>query len=506
MSRRRRVAVAGLSLESNAFSPVTRREDFEALVLRSGEALRPLIESDAILGFGPRLRALGDYELVPTLVAVGGAGGPCDHAFYEEALVETRARLRGALPVDGLFVFGHGAGLTTELDDLDGAYLAALRDVVGPECAIVAELDLHGNVSPQMVESADCLIAYRTNPHVDVKERSVEAAEILHEILEGMEPRVAFVKLPLAPPSVTQLTGPGHPYGDLIRRGEARMGGPIANVSILSGFAHADSRHVGMSVVVTARGDEAAADALARELAELAWADRHRYRVELTSLDDAARMARAAGEGDPSPPLAFADVADNPGGGGRGNTVWILEAFHRAGARGVQMGLFHDPVLAAEAHAVGEGGRFRARFNRDESDPLSGRFEAEARVACRCDGRFTGRHGMMAGVPMNLGASCLLELDGIAVAVSSVRQQIFGPEFLEHFGLRPAEARSFVLKSRGHFRAGFSGLVSPDRVVEVDAPGLTTPNLRQLPWRGLPRPVFPLDPETEWPARRSAEP
>jgi microcystin degradation protein MlrC len=56
-----------------------------------------------------------------------------------------------------------------------------------------------------------------------------------------------------------------------------------------------------------------------------------------------------------------------------------------------------------------------------------------------------------------------------------------------------------VVKSRGHFRAAFDELFSDDRILEVDVPGLTTPVLARVPWRRIPRPIYPLDPETVWP-------
>jgi microcystin degradation protein MlrC len=59
-------------------------------------------------------------------------------------------------------------------------------------------------------------------------------------------------------------------------------------------------------------------------------------------------------------------------------------------------------------------------------------------------------------------------------------------------------ARSVVVKSRGHFRAGFNHLFPPERIVEVDVPGLTSPNLANFDWKYLPRPVFPLDKEATW--------
>jgi len=218
----------------------------------------------------------------------------------------------------------------------------------------------------------------------------------------------------------------------------------------------------------------------------------------LTSLEDSTRMALACGKDPAQPALLFADVADNPGGGGRGNTCWILKAFHDAGVEGALLGIFYDPALAAEAHALGAGAKFRARFNRDETHPLSGRFEADAVVEALHDGTLIGRRGISAGHTLVLGPMALVRVGGIRVAVVSVRQQAKDIAMFEAFGLDVSKARSVVVKSRGHFRAAFDEVFPDDRIVEVDAPGLTTPVLQRVPYRDVPRPVFPLDPDLHW--------
>src|ERR1700748_3169775 len=108
-----------------------------------------------------------------------------------------------------------------------------------------------------------------------------------------------------------------------------------------------------MSVVVTTRGDEAAARRLAADLARRAWDDRHRYVPHLVSIDEATRRMVDTNRHPALPALCFADVADNPGGGGRGNTTDLLQAFAEAGVKGAYLGIIYDPPLAAEAHRHG---------------------------------------------------------------------------------------------------------------------------------------------------------
>jgi microcystin degradation protein MlrC len=202
---------------------------------------------------------------------------------------------------------------------------------------------------------------------------------------------------------------------------------------------------------------------------------------------------------DPSrPAVIFSDAGDNPGGGGRGNTTWLLSALHKAGAKGVLVGVFIDEALAAEAHRQGTGARFRAVFNEVAETEFSKRFAADARVVALSDGKVVGRRGIYAGRSIDLGPVAALDLGGITVVVGTRRKQCADPVQFECLGLDIGRARTVVVKSRGHFRAGFDEFFRPEQVYEVDTAGLTSPVLDRIPFRHLPRPVFPLDAAAQW--------
>jgi microcystin degradation protein MlrC len=257
--------------------------------------------------------------------------------------------------------------------------------------------------------------------------------------------------------------------------------------------------------MVTTRTDPGRAQQVASEIAARIWEGRAAWVTNLTSLDDATRMALEAGRDPARPSLLFADVADNPGGGGRGNTAYILEAFVKAGVQGAVLGIHNDPALAAEAHAKGLGARFLARFNRDESNVFSRPFEAEAVVEALTDGKVVGRRGIYAGRSVSTGRTALLRIGGVRVAVVTLRRQLAEPQMVESLGVDLRQVRSLVVKSRGHFRSGFDDIWSRDRIIEVDVPGLTTVVLTRVPWREVPRPIYPLDPEMAWTPPQPAE-
>ncbi len=502
-----RIALAGMALESNAFAPVATEADFRARYYFEGdeilaEARRPVSVISAEMAAAVRtLDATGPWTPAPTIVTDCPPWGPVDHAFLTATVEAIVSRLEASAPLDAVYVANHGAMVSTGTPDPDGEMLARIREAVGPGAAVVVTLDLHANLSERMVEAADVVIGYRTNPHVDMLERGEEAAHAIRAMLAGMRPRGTLVRLPFTPPSVTLLTASG-PYGELIDYGQRRKrehGGAILDVSIFGGFVFGDTPKNGLAVVVTGRAEEAPARALACEIAARAWADRARYERRLVPLKEAVALALSD---DPArPPVIFSDAGDNPGGGGGGNTTWLLRALVEAGARGVLYGSFFDPALASLAHEAGVGASIDAELNAAGETEFARRFKAPAVVRAVREGAVTGRRGIYAGRRLELGRMAAIEMGGeggVTAVVISARHQTADPVFFEALGLDVGAARTVCVKSRGHFRAGFDLWFGPDRIYEVDTPGVTAPVLDRFDWKGLPRPVYPLDPDTEW--------
>lgn len=506
MSDGPKIAILGIHLESNRFAPPVTRPDFEEKCLVYGEGL--LSDSrgahpracGTLTGFVREMDRIGNWVPAPLVYADGGAAGPIDHEFFEELKSEMRERLLAAMPVDGVYFPEHGAAVSTDHPDPDGELYEMAREIVGPDVPIVSALDLHAIVSEKMVEMTDVMVSYRTNPHVDQVERGEECAHVLHELLAGVKVEVAFIRLPIVAPQVKQLTAEGL-YAEAIQYGQTQIDETVMNVSILGGFTYGDTPFNGMAFLVTTRGDRPRAEALCRELAEKVWAERERFLPTLTPLEDCIALAVAQGEDPTRERVIIADVADNPGGGGRGNTAWLLKGLYEAGAKGAILGVFFDIPLAAEAHEKGVGAVFQARFNRSETDQYSEQFEAEAEVLYLSDGQIVGRDpGSRAGMAVDLGPTAVLRIGTVTVVVISIRQQCIDPGYFEEFGIDVAGAPTTVVKSRGHFRAGFSVHFRPDQVIECDAPGLTSPNLSNFDWQGFKRPIYPLDLDAEWTA------
>jgi microcystin degradation protein MlrC len=273
------------------------------------------------------------------------------------------------------------------------------------------------------------------------------------------------------------------PYADAIAYGQTKVGDGVLDVSIVGGFVFSDTPKNGVAVVVNG---EMGVDvrSIAADIAVRIWNDRKRFVKRLTSMEDAIASAL---RGDSA--RIWSDAGDNPGGGGTGKTTTLLKALYEAGVKDVLYGVFFEPEIAVAAHSG--GAEIQARFSEG--------FTAPAKVLRITDGQCVGSRGSIwAGRALDLGPTCALQIGGITVICVSKRKQCADPVFFEMHGLDVRAARTVVVKSRGHFRAGFDEFFPPERVVEVDTPGLTSPVLERLAFKGLPRPVFPLDVDAKW--------
>src|ERR1700757_1575876 len=244
-----RVALLGFSIECNKFAPPATKEHFLTRTYLEGGAVVEEARSATPCmlpetpGFIEAMDASGPWTPVGIALAMTEPNGPVEHSFFVELLDTIERRLMAELPVDAVYICSHGAGLTTEEDDPDGALFAKVREIVGPDVPVAATLDLHANVSERMVNSVDVFIGYRTNPHLDMRERGAEAASAIREMLGGVRPTRALIKLPIVPPTVTMLTAAG-PYADMIDFGQTKIGpgtnAEIMNVSVMGGFDFSD--------------------------------------------------------------------------------------------------------------------------------------------------------------------------------------------------------------------------------------------------------------------------
>jgi microcystin degradation protein MlrC len=144
---------------------------------------------------------------------------------------------------------------------------------------------------------------------------------------------------------------------------------------------------------------------------------------------------------------------------------------------------FTDASLVAQARQVGIDSVFDAVFGARTSRDFGARVQTSARVLRLTDGRFRNRGPLDFGMEVDLGASALLDVDGVKTIVTSRRQPADDPAFFELHGIDLASTRLLCVKAKYRFRAAFASLCT--QIIDCDAPGPATVDLRALPFRNV---------------------
>jgi microcystin degradation protein MlrC len=351
-----RIAVGGFGHETNSF--ITHRADFayfaehrdrppfvagEALLARFAEGSLPLC------GFLKEVETR--HSLVPLVWAHGSAGGTVTDDAFERIVGEMVAMLSKAPPVDAVYLDLHGAMTTDYFQDAEGEILRRVRAAAG-DVPIVASLDYHANVTPEMVALADSLVAFRSYPHIDRPETGRRACRVLEALLKNGRPAGrAFRSLPFMIPLTSQCTLV-EPSRTVVAASRD-LEGAIVSLAYAAGFPQSDLYWCGPSVFCHAE-TQAAADENADNLAALVVAREPEFVSTLfTPREGVARALDLMTSA--SRTVVIADVQDNPGAGGSGDTTGILRELLRANAAGAVLGIFCDPDAARAAHDAGEG-------------------------------------------------------------------------------------------------------------------------------------------------------
>lgn len=477
----RRIAVGGFQHETNTFAP--RQAAYADFVraggwpgLTRGEAMFEDVVgiNIPIAGFIQEAQTLG-HELRPLSWASTEPSAHVTEDAFERIAGQIVEDLREMRDLDAVYLDLHGAMVTEHLEDGEGELLRRVRSVVGPEMPLVTSLDLHANITPEMVARADTMIAYRTYPHVDMAATGARVARHLDRLLDGAgkngngRQHKAFRQLPF----LMQLTA-GCTFHDpargLYEQLEALEDRQVSSMSFACGFGPADIFHCGPSLV--AYGDtQAAADSAADVLYDYAMRREESFVSEIWQPAEAVAKALALAK-DADKPVVLADTQDNPGAGGESDTVGLLAELVRQDVPDTALAILFDPEVAAAAHAAGEGAEISVGLGSKSGQYNHKPFEATYRVEALGDGRFTGTGPFYKGARMQLGPMAQLSLRGVRIVVASTKLQAADQAIFRHVGVEPTEQRILGLKSSVHFRADFQPIA--EEILLVAAPG---PNL-----------------------------
>ncbi|CAN5284111.1 M81 family metallopeptidase [soil metagenome] len=516
------IFVAGFHHETNTFAPSPA--DWDAFTCGAGypgyargEAMLAKMRTSSmpIAGFAAEAVTRG-WTLLPSVWAGAMPSNRVTVDAFERICGEIIEDLhRGGF--EAIYLDLHGAGVAEFADDAEGELLSRMRAVVGPEMPIVASLDLHANVTQAMLVHTTAMTAFRTYPHVDMRETGARAAHMLARRLATdaparhlhvervpfllplnaqctlMEPAAGVVRALVELEEANEANGDanGDQNGRANRYADAASAVDSAlELNFAMGFSAADFAECGPVLFGYGTDASVVRQAVQRLHAQVI-AQRAQWAIELLAPAQAIEQAIALAAQN-SAPIVIADTQDNPGAGGDANTTGMLHALiaARAGERlegRVALGLLFDPESARAAHAAGIGasvtlqlGRAVATWDGALTEPP---VQASATVLALSDGEVDLHGPMTAGNHVSLGLCACVAIDGIRVLLSSGKMQMLDTDLYRFLGVAPEQMKLLVVKSSVHFRAAFTPLAAAILVAKSPGPMAADPG--DLPWQHL---------------------
>ncbi|WP_164841016.1 M81 family metallopeptidase [Sinorhizobium meliloti] len=478
-----RIFTAALATETNTFSPICiDRRAFEAsLYAPPGKHPETPTLCTAPITVGRRVTAQKGWELIEGTAAWADPAGLVNRQTYEDLRDEILGQLRSALPVDAVVLGLHGAMVADGCEDTEGDLLQRVREIVGADVLVCAELDPHSHLTARRAAAADFFVFFKEFPHTDFVERAEDLWRIAIDTLEGRVTPVMSIfdcrMIDVFPTS----RDPMRSFVDKLMQIE-RDDADVLSLSVVHGFMAGDVAEMGTKMLVVTNGKAEKGEALARELGLELFSRRGTYRMPEIDERQAVAQALAA----PAGPVVIADMWDNPGGGTAGDATVVLEELIARNATDTAIGTIWDPMAVQICMAAGEDAEIPLRFGA-KSGPGTGRpidgIVKVVKLVRNAEMRFGESFAPF-------GDAVHIRLDGIDIILNTTRAQSFDPSLFSVMGIDPTSKKILVIKSTNHFFASFSKIASEILYCSAGTPYPNDP--ARTPYRRARRDIWPM--------------
>ncbi|MGI5458928.1 M81 family metallopeptidase [Streptomyces sp. CA-249302] len=472
------IAVAGLGIESSTFSPA-RTEAPAFHPLRGDEILTryQFLSPESDLGKKAHWRG--------ALVGKALPGGTVTAAAYAELAAELLDRLGQLGRIDGLWYDIHGAMTVEGIDDAEAQLLVRIREVIGPEPLVSTSMDLHGNVSHDLVHRSDLITCYRMAPHEDAMDTKERAARNLVDLLTGNaeRPVKAWIPVPvlLAGEQTSTRIEPAKSVYAAVDEVEASEG--VTDAAIWVGYAWADEPRNRAAVVVTGPSREAVTSG-AERLAHGFWAARHDFAfvAPTGTLDGCLDEALAS----TARPYFVSDTGDNPTAGGAGDVTWGLRQvlarpeFKAEDGPTVIYASLPGPSAVDTAVAAGVGATVTVTAGAEVDDRHAGPLTLTGVVHAI-------RHG-----DRDAGTEVVLRVGSVHVILTRLRKPYHHEHDFTDLDLSPRQADVVIVKI-GYLEPELFAMAADWKMALT--PGGVDQDLTRLGHHRISRPMFPFDPD-----------
>lgn len=495
-NKKPKIAIAGFQLESVSHLPTpTTLADFEAVALRGSEILTQLRGTNTVMGGFIKICEQSNIEMMPIVQTSQGAAGAATDEAVEFYIKEISTAIeKHHKELDGVLLFLHGACWSPGYHDPEKIIISRIRETIGPDKPLVVAFDYHGNLSRDSIEGADGVFAYRKSPHTDAGETGERAADCMSRILRGeIKPTVHLIKPGVLVPSIFSATDL-KPLADIIAQGhQIQKSSPhYLDISIMAGFSYTDAPNTGFSVMCTA--DEKVTDIAnkIKTLSDTLHAQRHAlYRpVPVYNCQQAFERVEPllSNRKSPAKPIVLLEHADRVN-----DSSYILqELLKRRPAYKVSIPLLWDPEAALLAAKAGAGNLVKLKLGGHSSPKAGPRLEVEAKVLWTGQKSYRNTGSYMRGLPINLGLTALLDVNGINISVTTESHTAVNGDPFFIFDQKPGDFDLIVLRSKTHFRAFYED--ASEEILIVDTPDYGPADLTTVPYQFLDtKSVFPFN-------------
>jgi microcystin degradation protein MlrC len=483
-----KLAIVGIFHETNTFAlGTTETEDFAQEWVQGNEHFHNRYEhtrtSMGGIIDGARLE---QTDLACGLYTAAPPSGMVSRTAAEVLFDSVVSSIDGS--ADGIVAILHGAMVAEGFPDIEGELVRRIREKAGNSKPIALTLDLHANISCQMVEHADIIVGYDTYPHIDAYERAMEAIHLLAQTIRGDIKPVSSLAQPrlLIVPQV-MLTDIAGPMQELMDRAFAIERDPkVLNVTVAGGFPYSDVPDAGVAFVVTTNNDQLLADHYAEELSLMAWGLREKLKSSGYPAVEAVAMAFAEDNG----PVILVEGSDNVGGGAPANATHVLK--HLTSASKKCLIVIRDEDAVQLAHRQGVGTVWGAAIG-GKGDNLHGEpIPIEGFIRLLFDGKYTHIGPYMTGQWADMGKTAVIEAGNLTVILTEKRTAPWDLGHVTSVGLRPEDFHVIVVKSAIAWKTAFGTVCK--KIIPVDTPGCCGENLFDFHYMHVTRPIYPLDP------------
>ena len=465
-----RIAVGGIHMECSTYNNVQATAvDFR--VLRGAELLQHFYFS-----------FLQNYhaEFLPVMHARAIAGGPITAQTYDNFKQELLEGFKKLFPLNGVYLAMHGAMFVAGMEDAEGDFISAVRDVVGPQCLIAVSYDLHGNISQRIIDNIDIFSTYRTAPHIDVEETMSRSVTMLvRAIAENIKPSVLWVPVPVVLPGEKTSTVDEPAKSLYAKLPLIEMAQGLWDASLQVGYVWADEPRATAAAIMTGT-NRATMKSAALSLAQDYWNCRNAFAfgMPVGSIEECIVKAMHSA----TAPFIIAESGDNPTGGGAGDRAEMLAALLNAKVQNVIYAGIADAPATDQANSAGVGATISCSIG-GTLDASSAPINVKGKVIylLHCE------------TPSEREA--VLEIDGVKLVITTRRRPFHNISDFTRLGLDVHAAHIIVVKS-GYLSPELAPLANP-AMMALSA-GAVDQYVERLPRLRKSTPTFPFDYDFEW--------